>query len=97
MPDTMRRRSSALSTLLCAAILAVATPAIAAPDMNKVVREVFPAAETGFDPAAVHDLYSGTLIQGIFETLCTMLMAAFIVRLALVVAQGGGLIEFAIR
>ena len=37
------------------------------------------------------------LRQGIFETLCTMLMAAFIVRLALVVAQGGGLIEFAIR
>jgi ABC-type transport system substrate-binding protein len=71
MPDTTRRRSSSLSTLLCAAILAVATPAIAAPDMNKVVREVFPAAETGFDPAAVHDLYSGTLIQGIFETLYT--------------------------
>lgn len=37
------------------------------------------------------------LRQGIVETLCTMLMAAFIVRLALVVAQGGGLVEFAIR
>ncbi|MBK6806243.1 MAG: ABC transporter substrate-binding protein [Betaproteobacteria bacterium] len=49
----------------------LAAPALAAPDMNKVVREVFPAAETGFDPAAVHDLYSGTLIQGIFETLYT--------------------------
>ena len=54
-----------------AATLAVASPALAAPDMNKVVREVFPVAETGFDPAAVHDLYSGTLIQGIFETLYT--------------------------
>ena len=67
MPDTMRRRSSSLSTLLRTAMLAatltVATPALAAPDMNKVVREVFPVAETGFDPAAVHDLYSGTLIQ----------------------------------
>ena len=75
MPDTMRRRSSSLSTLLRTAMLAatltVATPAPAAPDMNKVVREVFPVAETGFDPAAVHDLYSGTLIQGIFETLYT--------------------------
>ena len=75
MPDTMRRRSSSLSTLLRTAMLAatltVATPALAAPDMNKVVREVFPVAETGFDPAAVHDLYSGTLIQGIFETLYT--------------------------
>lgn len=36
------------------------------------------------------------LRQGVVETLCTMLMAAFIVRLALVVAQGGRLIEFAI-
>ncbi len=36
------------------------------------------------------------LRQGVIETLCTMLMAAFIVRLALVVAQGGRLIEFAI-
>ncbi len=49
----------------------LAAPALAAPDMNKVVREVFPVAETGFDPAAVHDLYSATLIQGIFETLYT--------------------------
>jgi poly-gamma-glutamate biosynthesis protein PgsC/CapC len=37
------------------------------------------------------------LRQGIVETLCTMLMAAFIVRLALVVAQGGGLIDIAVR
>jgi poly-gamma-glutamate biosynthesis protein PgsC/CapC len=34
--------------------------------------------------------------QGITETLCTMIMAAFIVRLALVVASGGRLIELAI-
>ncbi len=52
---------------LAAAVFA--TSALAAPDMNKVIREVFPAAETGFDPAAVHDLYSGTIVQGIFETL----------------------------
>ena len=36
------------------------------------------------------------LRQGIVETLCTMLMAAFIVRLALVVAHGGRLIELAL-
>jgi len=36
------------------------------------------------------------LRQGVVETLCTMFMAAFIVRLALVVAQGGRIIEFAI-
>ena len=32
---------------------------------------MFPAAETGFDPAAAHDLYSGTVEQAIFETLLT--------------------------
>ncbi len=36
------------------------------------------------------------LRQGVVETLCTMLMAAFIVRLGLVVAHGGRLIELAI-
>jgi len=36
------------------------------------------------------------LRQGIVETLCTMLMAAFIVRLALIVAHGGKLIELAL-
>jgi ABC-type transport system substrate-binding protein len=43
----------------------------AAADMSKVVRHVFPAAEEGFDPAAAHDLYSGTVEQAIFETLLT--------------------------
>lgn len=36
------------------------------------------------------------LRQGVVETLCTMIMASFIVRLALVVAHGGRLIELAI-
>ncbi len=39
--------------------------------MNKVLRAVFPAGEEGFDPAAAHDLYSGTVEQMIFETLLT--------------------------
>lgn len=47
-----------------------ALPAAAA-DPNKVVRHVFPVAETGFDPQAIHDLYSGTVVQAIFETLLT--------------------------
>ena len=42
-----------------------------AADMNKVIRDVFPAAETGFDPAASNDLYSGTIGQAIFDTLYT--------------------------
>ena len=44
-------------------------PAFAAPDPSKVIRDVFPVAETGFDPAAIHDLYSGTIVQALFETL----------------------------
>ena len=58
---------------LCCAVVAMASlalPATAA-DMNKVIRYVFPAAETGFDPAGAQDLYSGTIEQAIFETLLT--------------------------
>jgi ABC-type transport system substrate-binding protein len=40
-----------------------------AADPNKIIRDVFPAAETGFDPAASNDLYSGTIGQAIFDTL----------------------------
>jgi oligopeptide transport system substrate-binding protein len=54
------------------AILAFALIASAhAADMNKVIRDVFPAGETGFDPVAGNDLYSGTIIQAIFDTLYT--------------------------
>lgn len=40
-------------------------------DPNKVLRYVFPVAETGFDPAAVADLYSAHVTHSIFETLYT--------------------------
>jgi oligopeptide transport system substrate-binding protein len=53
------------------AALAAFAPAAVAADMNKVIRHVFPAGEEGFDPAAAHDLYSGTVEQAIFETLLT--------------------------
>jgi oligopeptide transport system substrate-binding protein len=67
----MRRKLVAF----CACALAVAillAPSIevhAAADPNKVVRHVFPVAETGFDPAFAQDLYSGTVEQAVFETL----------------------------
>ncbi|MEO8485667.1 MAG: ABC transporter substrate-binding protein [Betaproteobacteria bacterium] len=71
----MRSRATAASrvagTIAVAWTLAFGVPAAAAPDMSKVIREVFPVAETGFDPAAVHDLYSATVLQGVFETLYT--------------------------
>lgn len=37
----------------------------------KVVRYIFPAAETGFDPAITRDLYSAEVVQSVFETLFT--------------------------
>jgi oligopeptide transport system substrate-binding protein len=37
----------------------------------KVLRTILPAAETGFDPATVRDLYSGHITQAIFEALFT--------------------------
>lgn len=40
-------------------------------DPNKVLRYVFPVAETGFDPVAVHDLYSGQVLNAVFDTLYT--------------------------
>ena len=64
--------SSRVPRLCAVAALAIAAafaPAAPAADMNKVIRHVFPAGEEGFDPAAAHDLYSGTVEQAIFETL----------------------------
>jgi len=40
-------------------------------DPNKILRYVFGAAETGFDPAISQDLYSAYVHQSIFETLFT--------------------------
>ncbi|MEJ6022169.1 ABC transporter substrate-binding protein [Ramlibacter sp. PS4R-6] len=53
-----------------AAVLAagVSLPA-AAQGPEKVLRYAFPIAETGFDPAQVHDLYSRVITANIFETL----------------------------
>ena len=71
MPFLLSLTRAAGVALVSTAIAALAAPAVHAADMKKVVRHVFPAAETGFDPAGVHDLYSGTLVQVLFETLYT--------------------------
>src|SRR2546430_1920811 len=44
--------------------------ALAQPD-SKILRVTFQAAETGFDPARVHDYYSGMIIEAIYDTLLT--------------------------
>ncbi len=49
--------------------LACATGGVSAADPNKVLRVVFPIAESGFDPQGTSDLYSATLARNIFDTL----------------------------
>ncbi len=44
---------------------------VSAADPAKVLRTVFPAAESGFDPAIMRDLYSAKVVQSMFETLYT--------------------------
>jgi ABC-type transport system substrate-binding protein len=72
-PGSRRAALVAFAAAALFAALGAALPgsARAAADPDKVIRDVFPVAETGFDPAAVHDLYSGTIVQAIFETLYT--------------------------
>ena len=48
-----------------------ASPALAQADMNKVLRAVFPVAETGFDPQAAGDTYSNSVNRVIFDPLYT--------------------------
>ncbi len=52
-------------------LCACASQLAAAADPDKVLRYVFPAAETGFDPALTNDLYSDHVIVSVFETLYT--------------------------
>ena len=51
----------------CACWLAGAVHAVT----PKTLHTIFPAAETGFDPAVARDLYTGHVTQAIFETLYT--------------------------
>ena len=64
-----------LARLFAAAGFAVAAVTLsltaAAADPAKVLRIVFPTAETGFDPARVSDGYSATVNEAIFERLLT--------------------------
>src|SRR5215208_6179507 len=68
---TMRIHAAA-SRRLIVALCVFALPLVAhAADPRKVIRDVFPVAETGFDPAAIHDLYSAGIVRAIFESLYT--------------------------
>lgn len=58
------RSAVAIAVLLVAASVGAADPA-------KVLRISFPAAETGFDPVRVSDVYSNVVNEAIFERLLT--------------------------
>jgi ABC-type transport system substrate-binding protein len=50
-----------------AALLAVLASAVSAQPSPKVLRYAFPAAETGFDPAQISDIYSRIITAHIFD------------------------------
>lgn len=52
-------------------VTAAAAPATSSADPEKILRYVFVASETGFDPAITRDLYSAQIVQSVFETLFT--------------------------
>ena len=59
-----------------------------AADPEKVLRYVFPAPETGFDPAVAHDLYSSQVIRSVCEPLYTYDYLARPARLVPLTADG---------
>ena len=67
-PGSCRRLVALARGIAFALALALAFVAQAA-DPNKVLRVALPIAETGFDPAAVNDLYSQYVNRAMFDTL----------------------------
>jgi ABC-type transport system substrate-binding protein len=65
------RYRHSLNCLLACCLLAFGASMSHARDTPKTLRWMFSAAATGFDPAAVHDYYSGTILEAVFETLLT--------------------------
>ncbi len=59
--------SRGIAAVLLSCVLVTAQAA----EPKKIIRDVFPVAETGFDPAAMHDLYSAGVVRAIFDTLYT--------------------------
>lgn len=77
----------ALKALVAALAFAVCAGGYAA-DAGKVLRYVFPAPETGFDPAVAHDLYSSQVIRSICEPLYTYDYLARPAKLVPLTAEG---------
>ena len=67
-PNTLRRWCYRLARVL---LLCMFGAIAHAADPAKSLRVTFMAAETGFDPVKTSDVYSGTVIEAIFEPLLT--------------------------
>lgn len=78
----MRRRWTHRILGMCMAGALAGASMLAAAAPLKTLRYIFPAAESGFDPAVARDLYSGHVTQAIFDTLYTYDYLARPVQLA---------------
>ena len=68
-PLAVMRTGISSIVLIVIAVFCVGSALAATP--KKIVRDVFPVAETGFDPVAMSDLYSAGIVQAIFDRLYT--------------------------
>ena len=74
MMDILNNQIKKIALAVCGGLVLSGSMTISAKspaDPNKVLRYVFPATETGFDPAGTHDLYSAHVHNSIFEGLYT--------------------------
>ncbi len=62
------RRRDALKALAAAPFAPAAAAQVSGPNGKKILRYAFEVAETGFDPAAINDLYSRIVTSHIFES-----------------------------
>jgi ABC-type transport system substrate-binding protein len=68
---TLNRLAGYVAAVGIAFALLAPVTALAEADPNKVLRISFPTGENGFDPVRISDLYSATVLEGIFERLLT--------------------------
>src|SRR3954469_10195189 len=62
---------AALSAVVCCGGAGGLAGQALSADMAKTLHITFQVAETGFDPVLIHDYYSGTVVEAIYDTLLT--------------------------
>ena len=66
--SSIARLGCAIASALIGAGL---TSSAIAADLSKTLHITFQVAESGFDPVLIHDYYSGTVVEAIYDTLLT--------------------------